>query len=114
MAKMWVTISGANPSDGSSSNTSRGRAISARPDGQHLLLAPGQVAGQRRAALLQARKPPVYLLEVAAERLPTAGVGPGPEVVFDAEVLKDAAAFHHLKDAEPDNVGRIEVGDGLA
>ena len=50
------TTCGAKPREGSSSIRSRGAAIRAACDGEHLSLSPAQRAGQLIAALLQDRK----------------------------------------------------------
>ena len=49
-AMICAATRGASPSDGSSSSSSRGRAISARPSDEHLALAAGQRARRLRRA----------------------------------------------------------------
>ena len=61
----WISF-GASPIDGSSSSSSRGRAISARPDREHLLLAAGHRAGDLAGALLEPREQRVDPVEVLA------------------------------------------------
>ena len=56
MRKISCTTSGARPKEGSSSSSRRGRSISARRDGQHLLLAAGERAGLLVTPLLEPRE----------------------------------------------------------
>ena len=56
MSKMSLTMSGASPSDGSSSNTQRGRAMSARPIASICCSPARQIASHHVATFLQAWK----------------------------------------------------------
>ncbi len=56
ISKIFSTKIGARPIEGSSSRSSLGRAISARADRAHLLLAAGQRAGLLRAPLVEPRE----------------------------------------------------------
>ena len=70
------TISGARPSEGSSSSNRRGRAISARRDRQHLLLAARQRAAALAHALSQAREQREHALEILAKSAGSATTAP--------------------------------------
>ena len=88
---------GASPSDGSSSSSSRGRAISARPSDQHLPLAAGQRAGRRRGALGQAREQLVDLGQAVAPAAP-APQAAEPQVLLDGQLGDHTAALGHVGD----------------
>ena len=111
------TISGARPSEGSSSISRRGRAISARPMRQHLALAARQRAGELRAALLQAREDREDL--VHARALVALAGAPAVEaaeqqVVFDRHLAEQLAPLGHQRHAARDH--RLDAGprDALA
>ena len=81
IAKMSLVNSGERPSEGSSSNSRRGRAISARPIASHLLLAARKQAGLLALALAQAREPVVHLLDVARDFRVLPGEGAHAQVL---------------------------------
>ena len=99
-AKISSTSSGARPSDGSSSMSRRGPRHERPADGEHLLLAAGEVAGDAGRAgppsLGRSRVDPV---EVPALDRPAAEVGAGDEVLLDGQVLEDVPALHAQRDA---------------
>ncbi len=81
----------------------------------HLLLAARRVAGDRGAALLEAREIAVDALEVGADRgvAVTAREGAGQEILLDREMGEALAAFHHLDAAAPhQHIGRERLHGG--
>ena len=83
------------------------------PDGEHLLFAAAEEAGNLVLALAQARKIAVDKLKILLERGPLLDVRPGAQVLRDRQVLENTPPFHHLKDAHADNRGGILFMDGL-
>ena len=80
------------------------------PDRQHLLLAAAEKAGHLLATLLQAREVRVHEPQVVG----VAGalrVRAGPQVLVDRQVLEDPPAFHHLKNAHPNDLSGVLAGD---
>ena len=93
--------SGARPSDGSSSSSSRGRLMSARAMASICCSPPtaARRAGARRSR--EAREHLVPAVDVVATTSPSRGVNaPTPQVVRDAELGEGAAALRHVGDAE--------------
>ncbi|MGY4377548.1 hypothetical protein ACVWZ3_005187 [Bradyrhizobium sp. i1.3.6] len=112
-SKIWRAISGASPSEGSSSSSRRGAAHQGAADCQHLLLAAGQRSAALGVALLQAREQREHALQrgLAFGVGASGGVRPHLEVFRHAHAREDAAAFRRLRDAQMgDLVGR-NVGD---
>ena len=110
-----ATTRGASPSDGSSSSSSRGRAISARPRTSICRSPPDSVLAALRAALGAARGKQ----RVDPSRPSRAGRSPAPQpaeaqVLLDGELGDDAAALGHVGDAEPDDVLAAMRGDVAA
>ena len=98
MRKISRTIIGASPSDGSSSISSRGRAISARASGEHLLLAARQ---RPRLLVARARDPREPLAR--SGRCPRgargrAGVRAEPEVLGHGQLGERAPPLGHVRD----------------
>ena len=77
-------------------------------DGAHLLLAAGDVAGGRAAALLEPRKIGVDEIEIAAHRRAGAAAreGAGQQVLLDREMREAMAALHDLDAAAPHQLVR--------
>ena len=98
-------MSGARPSDGSSSSSSRGRLISARAMASICCSPPDMRAGRLVAALAEAGERLVPALEVGVDLAVLAGDGAEPEVLVDGEVAEGAPALRHVGDAR--------AGDGL-
>src|SRR6266498_2909160 len=81
------------------------------PDGEHLLLAAGEVPRELAAVPAQRREvvedEGVVALQAGAV---AAGVAAHHDVLVDGEVLEDAASLHHLEDAAADDLlGREPV-----
>ena len=98
-AMICAATRGASPSDGSSSSSSRGRAISARPIDEHLALAAGERAGRLAArARASARE---QLVDLARAR--ALGVAPPQpaeaQVLLDGQLGDHAAALGHVRHA---------------
>ena len=64
---LFNQVAAREPMEGSSSSTVSGRDINARPIAAHLLLAAGCIAGQRLAALAQAREVVVDHLKISSD-----------------------------------------------
>ena len=100
-----------------------GAPSSARPDGQHLLLAAGQRAALLRDALAQPREEREHALEIG-RRSPSRSVrakAPSSRFSQHGHAREDPAALRRLGDAEPhDAIGgqRVDAlaveGDGAA
>ena len=108
-SKICSTISGARPSDGSSSRSSRGRLISARADRQHLLLAARERPAGLAEALLQQREQRRRRFEIAADARPRRRPRRPPAGGSRATVRlpKIAPALRAMRDAQRDDpVGR--------
>ena len=113
ISKMFFTKSGERPSDGSSSSSSLGLAMSPRADGQHLLLAARQGAAQLLLALLQAREEGEDPLDVPLPvRAGALDEGAHPEVLEDGHLREDLAPLRDLDDAQLDHLVRLELGRG--
>jgi hypothetical protein len=108
---MSATISGDRPSDGSSSSSRRGRAISAR-DRDHLLLPARELAGRARELFLERRKE----RERRGERRGAFGARPR-QVAAELEVLahrhrgEEAPSFGNDGDAGGAEAMRGQPGD---
>src|SRR5213592_1272715 len=113
MRRISRTTSGASPSDGSSSRSSRGRSMSAR-DGQNLLLAAGERAARLLLALGEHGEVAVHALEVLRDTAaPAPRVGAQAQVLLDGEVHERAAPLGRVADAEPHQVFRRAPVDAL-
>ena len=99
-SKICRTISGARPSDGSSSSSSRGRAISARAIASICCSPPDSVPPRWLEPLLQAREQREHALEIALEIAPaSAVVGAHLQVFQHRHAREDAPALRRLRDA---------------
>ena len=98
---------GESPSDGSSIRITLGRDISARPMGEHLLLAAAQRAGELTGALLQPREALENILEIRAQPVRVlAQIGAHLQILAHRHHGKDPTPFRHMGDAEPgDSLG---------
>ena len=121
--KIVSTRIGDRPIDGSSSSSRVGRAMSARPDGEHLLLAAGQRAALLLQALAQPREEREHALEVGRRCRPVGCRAKAPSSRFSSTVIrgKIRRPSGDWRDAEPhDAVGgqRVDAlaveGDGAA
>ena len=98
--KSSCVTSGASPSDGSSSSTSLGRAISARGDREHLLLAAAHAARLLRRGARSRRGNVAYQRSMSASISRSAApVRADAQVLVDGEVDDRAAALGHVRDA---------------
>src|SRR5207249_1080614 len=77
-------------------------------DGEHLLLASGEVSGVAGAAFTESWKVRIHGFEVGPTIPISAGVGAREQILLDRQVLEHSAALEHVKDAPPDDVRRIE------
>ena len=91
-----------------------GPAHEGAADGQHLLLAAGEVARLDVAAGLQLGEVVVDHLQVAADLAVATDVGTGNQVLLGGQVLEDAPPLHHLHDAQAHDLGRVAVLYALA
>jgi hypothetical protein len=98
------TMTGANPSEGSSMQSNRGFAISPPADSQQLLLASAQRPGHLTGPLLQPREDAIDLLKAPVDlgSVPTKA-GTQFEVAEDAQVGEELSPFRdedqpHLHD----------------
>jgi len=83
-------------------------------DGQHLLLAAGEVARQLLAPLLEQRKVGIDALDAAADLAAVAlHVAAGDEVLLGGQVLEHAPSLEHLGHAELRHVERAHAVDAL-
>src|SRR5215471_19508721 len=98
-SKIWRTIRGARPSEGSSNRRRRGRLISAR-DRQHLLFAAGECAAALVKALPQARKEREHAFKVLAERGRIGDQRAHLEIFQYRHAREDTAAFRRLRQFE--------------
>ena len=102
------TISGARPSEGSSSSSSRGRLISARAIASICCSPPDSVPPRWSMRCFRSGKSAKTRVEVVVE-LRAGSATVAPICRFSSTVMreKDAAAFRRLRDAKPgDLVGR--------
>ena len=116
-ARIWamirntsLTINGASPWLGSSKISSLGFSSRARPIGQHLLLAAGQLPAEVLLALAQAREQlvnPVYIVR-------TRPLDRHAKVFVHGQVGEDAAAFRNVPDARGGDAVRRLAGDVAA
>ncbi len=89
-----------------------GRGHQRAADGEHLLLAAGEVAGRRPAALGEHREEVEHAVRALLHLgLRAAREGARPEVLVDRELGEDAPALHDLGDAAPDDGGRVHARD---
>ena len=110
-SKICRTISGAKPSDGSSSSNSRGRLISARAIASICCSPPDSVPPRWREPLLEARKQRQHAFEVAVE---VAVVGDGRahlQIFQHRHAREDAAAFRSLRQFQAGDLVRRHAGD---
>ena len=109
LAKICSTIFGASPSEGSSSSRIFGLAIKAS-DGNHLLLAAGQIARCNLSFLGKARKPVIDLQQRSLHFALRTAASSCEEVFLNGQIGKQTASFRDLHDAELDNfIGRLSV-----
>ena len=81
-------------------------------DRQHLLLAAGQCAGLLPAALPEARKMRVDLLDIGGDPgFVAAGHRAELQILLDRDAQKRAAPFRHMRDPEPHDVLGGPAGD---
>ena len=100
--KISAMTSGARPSEGSSSSSSRGSRHERAADGQHLLLAAGERLGRLGGALLQHREQRVHALQPSAHDgapLAAGAVGAELEVVAHGHGAEEQAALGHEREA---------------
>src|SRR3989442_1129598 len=84
-------------------------------DGEHLLLAAGDVAGPDGASLGQPREVRVDQVEVAPQRVAVSPrVAAAEEVLLDGQVLEHVATLHHLHHAPPHNLRGVVAVEGPA
>ena len=108
-----ATIRGARPSDGSSSSSTRGAAISARAMTRICRSPPDSVRRRPAAPLGQHREPAVG---VAQGRGPAGPVAPGQraeaQVLLHGELGDDALSLGHVRHARPGRCPRAGAGPG--
>ena len=80
-------------------------------DGQHLLLAAGQLAAVVAPSLGQAREGRVDAIDGPGALV---AVGHHPQMFVDVQRAPQAAALRHIADAQARDLGRRAVGDGVA
>ena len=100
--RIWSTSIGASPIEGSSSSSSRGFAISARPIASICCWPPESVpagGAAPRPASGTARRPARARRRDSSSR---AGPGAEPQIVLDRERREHLPALGHLRDAERD------------
>ena len=112
--KICLTISGARPSDGSSSSSRRGRPISARAIASICCSPPDKRAAALRRAFLEPREHGEDLLEVVFEMGEIVDRGAHLQVLEHRHARKDAAAFGRLGDRQARDLVRRHAGDVLA
>ena len=84
-------------------------------DGEHLLLTAGEQPGVLLGALFQNRKITIHFFHVALHAVAIlARVGPHDEIVMHGQQRKNFAAFGHVADTAPHDVGRVFALDRLA
>ena len=105
-SKICLTISGARPSDGSSSSSSFGRAISARPIDSICCSPPDSVPPRCVDALLEPREQREDLLDVLVEIFQVVEAGAHLQVFQHRHAREDAAAFRRLRDAHAGDLVR--------
>src|SRR2546426_2775085 len=77
-------------------------------DGDHLLLAAGDVPGVDGAALAEPREIAVHAIEILPHGAAVpAGVSAGEEVLLHGEMLEHVAPFHHLDDPSLHHLGGV-------
>src|SRR5207302_6237354 len=115
ISKISSTSCGARPSEGSSSSTRRGRAISARPTAT-ICCSPPEVAGDRPTPGLEPREIGVDPVELGGDRgaAVAARIGAGQEVLFDRQMLKAMPPLHDLDEAASHDIGGVEPVDAGA
>ena len=109
-SKICRTISGARPSDGSSSSSRRGRLISARPIASICCSPPDSVPPRWVMRSLQAREQREDALEVARRTSLRSATSRAHLQVFQhRHAREDAAAFGRLRDAQPRDLVRRQL-----
>ncbi len=105
--KISSTSFGDNPRDGSSRRIRLRLGDEGAADGEHLLLAAGQVAGKSLAPLVQPREIGIDEVERCRTK-PAAGEREcrRRQVLLDGQVLEDAPALHDVKESPPDEAVR--------
>ena len=102
VSRMRSTSTGARPSDGSSSISRRGRAISARPMASICCSPPDMRAGTLLLALAQPREQVEDPLHVARDGVAVVALeGAELEVLVHRHAPEDLAPLRALRDAEP-------------
>ena len=109
--KICLTISGARPSDGSSSSRRRGPAHQCPRNRQHLLLAARQRTAALPLPLLQDREQPEDAGEVLVEAGGVGGSRPDLQVFEHGHAREDSPSFRHLGDPAPHDLECFEPGD---
>jgi hypothetical protein len=84
------------------------------PEGEHLLLAAGEVAGELLAALGEAREEGVDAVEVVPQVAAVGGVAPDAQVLVHVELPEDPPALHDLGDPGTHRLRRVEPVDRFA
>ena len=84
-------------------------------DGQHLLLAAGEIAGAAGAPLEQ---PGEIGIDKIERRLRSAAaghcVGRSSQIFFNRQILKNPSPFHHMEESAPHQLMRSETRYGIA
>ena len=103
----WATMVGARPSDSSSIIRTRGRHHQGHGQGQHLLLAAGEVAGLLVGPVIEDREELDHPLLGLVDGPVVLADHPGaePQVLVDGQGREDAPATGHQ--------GQAHLGDGL-
>ena len=109
---IWPMIRGARPSDGSSSSSSFGLAISARPMASICCSPPDSSAAALRAALLEHREQVVDpVLGPRLRRLVLAAHAAGAQVLLHREPAEDPPALGDLHQAHADDLRRVAAAE---
>ena len=105
--KTCCTTTGARPADGSSSSSSLGSDISARPIAHICCSPPDMRAGELAAALAQPREQLVDEGEASRNFAPRrTDEAAHPQIVLDRHAREQAAVLRHMRDAELDDAVR--------
>ena len=107
ISKICLTMRGASPKEGSSSRSSLGRHISARPDRQHLLFTAAETATALFLPFSEHREELEHFVDIFSDTLLIVSrVGTKFEVFEDSHIREDEPSLWHLRDAECDAIFR--------
>ena len=106
LSKICFTMSGARPSDGSSSRSRRGRAISARAIDSICCSPPESVPPRWLQALLQAREEREDALGILVEMFQPVERGAHLQVFQHRHAREDAPPLRRLRDPHPRDLVR--------